>query len=299
MKEKRVAILGCGYVGMELARILRRAGAEVVGTTRNSARFSEIEETGARALLLDVMEPGSIGPLVEWEPHVVFDLIRPQQIGEDRYTTWGTRNIAQAFAGSALEALVYVSSTSVYGRRSGEWTDEETPVSPSSPIGEARVESEKLYLESWRDAELPVRICRVPGIYGPGRTLRQRLETGAYRRLNDQELWVSRIHVEDLAEALIAAWTRGSAGEVYLLCDDEPVSGQEYAELTASLLALPLPPTVEREDIRQELSSSAFERRVAARRCSNRRMREELRVQPRFPTVREGIPAALRAEGAI
>jgi nucleoside-diphosphate-sugar epimerase len=299
LNDKRVAVLGCGYVGMALSRILHSEGADVVGTTRDAARFREIEETGARAMQVDVMEPGSLRQLVEWEPHAVFDLVRPQQIGEDRYTTWGTRNIAQAFAGAPLEALVYVSSTSVYGRRSGEWTDEETPVDPSSPLGEARLESERLYLEAWRTTGLPARICRVPGIYGPGRTLRQRLESGAYRRLNDEDLWVSRIHVDDLAEALIAAWMRGKAGETYLLCDDEPVSGHEYAEITASLLALPLPPAVEREDIRQELSSSAFERRVADRRCSNRRMREELRVQPRFPSVREGIPAALKAEGAI
>ena len=46
----------------------------------------------------------------------------------------------------------------------------------------------------------------------------------------------------------------------------------------APLLALPLPPTVDRDDIRAELSVSAFERRVGARRCSNRRMREELKV---------------------
>ncbi|CAN5776260.1 SDR family oxidoreductase [soil metagenome] len=299
MKGKKIAILGCGYVGLTLARILARQGADVVGTSRQQSRAGEIEDSGARAMLLDVMEPGGLTQIVEWEPDVLFDMVRPQQIGEDRYTTWGTRNVSQAFADSPLEALVYVSSTSVYGRRSGEWTDEETPVNPSSPLGQARVESENLYLETHRASAMPVRICRVPGIYGPGRTLRQRLETGAYRRLNDQEQWVSRIHVDDLAEALIAAWIRGRPGAVYLLCDDEPVSGQEYAELTASLLALPLPPTVDREDIRQELSSSAFERRVAARRCSNRLMREELQVFPRFPSVRQGIPAALRAEGAI
>jgi nucleoside-diphosphate-sugar epimerase len=299
LKGKKVAILGCGYVGLALARRLAREGADVIGTSRQQSRAAEIEKTGARAMILDVMEPGSLTQLVEWEPDVLFDLVRPQQIGDDRYTTWGTRNVAQAFADMPLEALVYVSSTSVYGRRSGEWTDEETPVNPSSPLGKSRVESENLYLETHTGSGLPVRICRVPGIYGPGRTLRQRLETGAYRRLNDQEQWVSRIHVDDLVDALIAAWLRGRPGAVYLLCDDEPVSGQEYAELTASLLSLPLPPTVEREDIRQELSSSAFERRVAARRCSNRRMREELRVLPRFPSVREGIPAALRAEGAI
>jgi nucleoside-diphosphate-sugar epimerase len=108
-----------------------------------------------------------------------------------------------------------------------------------------------------------------------------------------------RIHVDDLAEALVAAWNRGLPGRTYLICDDEPVSGKEYAELTASLLSLPLPPTVDRADIRHELTSSAFERRVSARRCSNRRMRDELGVVPRYPSVRVGLAAALRAEGAI
>jgi nucleoside-diphosphate-sugar epimerase len=162
-----------------------------------------------------------------------------------------------------------------------------------------RAECERAYLDRFRSDALPVRICRAPGIYGPGRTLRQRLESGAYRRLDDEALWVSRVHVDDLVVGLIAAWRRGRAGEVYLICDDEPVTAGEYAQLTANLLSLPLPPTMAWGDARQELSSSDFERRIAARRCSNRRMREELGVVPRYPSVREGLPSALRAEGAI
>ena len=161
------------------------------------------------------------------------------------------------------------------------------------------MESERDYQQIHREHHFPVRICRSPGIYGPGRTLRQRLESGAYRRIHDEELWVSRIHVDDLVDGLIAAWKRGKSGEIYLLCDDEPVTSEEYAQLTASLLALPLPPAVDREDIRHDLGTNSFERRVGDRRCSNRRMREELGVIPRYPSVREGLPSALRAEGAI
>jgi nucleoside-diphosphate-sugar epimerase len=299
VNDKRVLILGCGYVGLHLARALTGQGVKVLATTRSEDRFPEIMKTGAEPARAEALEPASLRPLVEWGPNVVFDLVRPQRTGEDRYTAWGTHNFAMAFAEAPLEALVYLSSTSVYGRRSGEWTDESTPVNPSSPLGEARVDSEKEYLDLFRERGFPARVCRVPGIYGPGRTLRARLETGAYRRVDDEDLWVSRIHVEDLVAGLIAAWRVGRAGEIYLLCDDEPVTGQEYAELTASLLSLPLPPAVDREDIRQELHASAFERRISARRCSNRRMRDELQVALRYPSVREGVPASLRAEGAI
>lgn len=298
MSETRAVILGCGYVGLRLARVLSAQGARVVGTTRGG-REEEIAAAGATPAVADLNEPETLHPLAEWRPHVVFDLVRPAPLGGDAYGVEGTRNAARAFAGAVGEALVYLSSTAVYGRRHGEWTDESTPVSPSSPLGEARLEAERVYLEAHREHRLPARICRVPGIYGPWRTLRLRLETGAYRRLDDEEQWVSRVHVDDLAAGLVAAWRRGRDGEVYVICDDEPVTGAEYAELTATLLGLPLPPLVSREDIRHDLHKSAFERRVAARRCSNRRMREELGVIPIYPSVREGIPAALREEGAL
>lgn len=299
MRGKKALILGCGYVGLALTRALRAHGTEVVATTRSRDRFGELEAAGATPTLADVMDPATLRPLAVLGPDVVFDLVRPQRIDEERYTSWGTRNIVSIFGHADVEALVYLSSTSVYGRRGGELTDETTAVNPSSPVGHARVEAERIYLESYAERGTPVRICRVPGIYGPHRTLRERLETGAYRRLDDEKLWVSRIHVDDLAEGLVAAWEKGRSGEIYVLCDDEPTTGQEYAEFTASLLSLPMPPTIERDDIRAELSRDRFERRIASRRCSNRRMREDLHVELKYPTIREGIPASLQAEGAL
>jgi nucleoside-diphosphate-sugar epimerase len=298
MSERRALVLGCGYVGLALSRALADEGIEVFGTTRSRERFPDLEAAGAAPHLADVMAPETLRPLLALQPDVVFDLVRPQKIDEQRYTAWGTSNVANAFRGAPLEALVYLSSTSVYGRRSGEWTDESTPANPSSPVGHSRLEAERIYLDNYNQFALPVRIARIPGIYGPGRTLRQRLESGAYRRLDDDKLWVSRIHVDDLARGLIATWRRGTAGEVYLLCDDEPTTAVAYAELIASLLGIPLPPAVEREDIRGETLDS-IERRNSSRRCSNRRLREELGVELRYPTVREGIPEALRAEGAL
>lgn len=295
----KALIVGCGYVGCRLAAALTADGVDVTGTTRSASRFDEVRAAGATPALADLERPETLTSLAAAEPQVVFDLVRPLPVGGDAYDVRVTRNLAAAFAPVPLEALVYVSSTSVYGRRDGDWTDEETDVAPASPAGIARVEAEEIYLSLFRERGFPVRICRVPGIYGPGRTLRDRLETGAYRRVDDGSHWVSRIHVDDLVAGLVAAWRRGRAGATYLLCDDQPVTGGDYAELTADLLGLPLPPAVSRDDIRQELSGSAFERRMSDRRCSNRRMREELGVVPRYPSVHEGVPAALREEGAI
>src|SRR5690606_36392501 len=106
VSQTKAVVLGCGYVGQSLTRALREAGAEVVGTSRSTERFPDIEAAGATPLLVDVMDPATLRPLVELAPDVVFDLVRPQRIDEGRYTSWGTRNLATTFAGIPLEAFV-------------------------------------------------------------------------------------------------------------------------------------------------------------------------------------------------
>lgn len=299
MSEVQALILGCGYVGVRLARTLKDEGVGVAATTSDPQRFPEIEAAGARAIRADVLEPATLRPLAELRPTVVFDLVGPQPLAPDRYTAWGTRNIASVFVDSPPSALVYLSSTAVHEGRTTEWMDEETQVHPTTSFGEARAEAERIYLDLHQNHGFPVRICRASTIYGPHRTLRGRLESGAYTRVDDEEQWVSRIHVDDLVAGLIAAWQRGRSGSTYLLCDDEPVTEREYAEITAELLGLLLPPPLPREDIRQELGSGGFERRAVVGRCSNRRMHGDLGVELRYPSVREGVPASLREEGAI
>ena len=299
MSEVDALILGCGYVGVHLARTLVGEGLKVAATSPRSENLGTIEATGARPIRADVLEPATLRPLPGLAAGVVFDLIRPQPLAADRYTTWGTRNIANLFSGVPLKALVHLSSTSVYEGRTAEWMDEDTEVDPATAFGQAQAEAERIYLDCYRENGLPVRICRAATIYGPHRTLRERLEGGAYTRVDDDEQWVSRIHVHDLVAALVAAWKRGRAGETYLLCDDEPATEREYAEITADLLGLPLPPPLPREDIRQELGAAGFERRAVVGRCSNRRMHEALGVELRYPSVREGVPASLREEGVI
>jgi nucleoside-diphosphate-sugar epimerase len=299
MTSPRALVLGCGYVGLRLVRALQSRGTDTTATSARAERMADIAGAGATPVRVDVLEPATLRTLSEEQWDVVFDLNRPQQIAPGRFTAWGTRSLGGLFADAPPEALVYLSSTEVYDPRGGTWIDERTASHPTTAFGEARAEAECIYLDLFRTRGLPVRICRAPSVYGPGRNLRGRLEGGAYTRVDDDEQWVSRIHVDDLVEGLIAAWERGRSGEVYLLCDDEPVTGREYAELTADLLALPVPPPLPREDIRQEMGAAGFDRRAAIGRCSNRRMREELGVILRYPSVREGIPACLREEGAI
>ena len=104
--------------------------------------------------------------------------------------------------------------------------------------------------------------------------------------------------MDDLVTALIAIWREGSVGRVYNVCDDEPHLSSDYARLTASMLDLDLLEISEAE-ARALYDPDRLARKLASRKVSNRRLRQELGVGLAYPSVREGLPAALREEGSI
>jgi nucleoside-diphosphate-sugar epimerase len=291
----RVLILGCGYTGRRLAHRLLEEGHEVTGTARSPERTAELRERGVSPLLVDVADPESVARLREAAPEVCFYSVPP--VGPAAETP-GIDRVMEALARAPLECFVYVSSTSVYGDRDGDWVDESAVPDPDSPTGRARLAAERAVLRHGWVHDARPRIVRPAGIYGPGRTLRRRLEEGRYHLIEGADPWANRIHVDDLAAALEAAWTRGANGRVYNACDDEPHPSADYARYTAELLGIEEIPSLTPEEARERYSESALARKLGSKRVSNRRLREELEVELAYPTYREGVPAALREEGA-
>lgn len=289
----RVLILGCGYTGRRLAERLLENGHEVTGTTRSPERVEALRSLGVRPLRVDVAEPESVAGLRSVAPEACVYLVPPQGAEDE---TPGLDRVMDALGRAPLECFVYVSSTSVYGDRDGGWVDETDLPEPDSPNGRARLAAERAVLRHGWTHDCRPRIVRPAGIYGPGRTLRRRLREGNYQLVEGTDPYANRIHVEDLAAALEAAWHRGSDGRIYNACDDEPHPSAEYARFTAGLLGLEIP-TITLEEARERYSESALARKLGSKRVSNRRLREELEVELRYPTYREGVPEALREEG--
>ena len=290
----RALIAGCGYTGLRLARRLVDEDHEVVGTTRDPGRTEEIAASGARPLVIEADDPRSTLALEEVAPDVCFFLIPPAPLDRDPDAGRLTR-VIRALHRAPLECFIYASSTGVYGNRGGDPIDEGALPRPESDRARARLASERRLLElGWRYDCRP-RIGRIGGIYGQGRTLG--IRSGRYHLIAGHEGWSSRIHVDDLVTALIAVWQRGMNGRLYNLCDDEPHRSAEFARLTARLLDIDLP-EITKEEARRVYSPDRLTRRLASRRVSNRRLREELGVSLRYPSFREGLPAALREEGS-
>ncbi len=222
----------------------------------------------------------------------MFYLVPPQGEGRDPLAP-----VLAALSAATPESFVYASSTSVYGDRGGAWVDETTAVRPEGASAEARHQAERLVAGAAGTGRVPTRICRISGIYGPGRTLRRALERGDYLLIRGGDKWVNRIHVDDLVSGLVAASRMGSVGEVYNLVDDEPHRSSEFALLAAELHGLPAPEWVDEEVARARYGDSRLRRKLQNKRVRNRLLKEALRVELEYPNYRVGLPAAVRREG--
>ncbi len=294
MNESRPAlIVGCGYTGMRLAARLRAADfrGPVIGTTRSEERASEIAAVGAEPLVGDLTERETLRRIGQLDPRLVVYFVPPRLGGGDPLL-----RVLRALEGTFLEAFLYASSSSVYGDRGGGWVDETTDVRPESPAAETRYTAEQLVMGRLGAHDIAARICRITGIYGPGRTFRRALESGDYVLIKGRDTWVNRIHVDDLVSGLIAAWQRGKDGKIYNMTDDAPHRASEYANLAAKLHGLPAPRWVEEREAHERLGGERLRRKLDSKRVSNRRLKEDLAVALEYPSFRVGLPAAVAEE---
>ena len=255
-------IVGCGYTGHEVARRLVAEGGHAVTVTRRDAAAAQATaaELGVRGMALDLSRETRAFPAGA----IVVCLAPP---GDDP---------AAEIARLACERLIYVSSTGVYGAGGGAWVDESWPLAPLTREGAARVAAE---------AALPASAIalRAAGIHGPGRGLVDRLRAGTYRIVGDGRAHVSRIHVADLAQAIINAGARTHVTGAVNVADDAPDPIGIVADTLATELGVPAPPRVAPE------TDAIAGMLLADRRIANARMKRELEVTLRYPTWRDAL----------
>ena len=291
----RVAILGCGYVGVELGRQLREAGHEPIGVRRSPDGVGAIESAGFRGVRADVTDPSDLDAVPDVDALVFAassggrgaDAARGIYLG-------GLRTAIEAFGAreSPPERLLYTSSTGVYGDHGGDWVDEATALDPGTEKTRVLAEAERVALEEAPEAGITGTVARFAGLYGPDRYRLERYIEGPVT-----EGYLNMVHRADAAGAVRFLLDRNLArGEVVLVVDDEPVDKHAFADWIAAEMGRDSPPqqsTAERLD-GADLSATARDRIRAQKRCSNDKLRE-LCYEFAYPTFREGYRAAIEA----
>ena len=292
-KSVSTLIVGCGYLGMAVARRLVARGERVLGTTRSLARSNQLRAQAIEPVVADVLEPGSLRDLPRADRALYC-------VGHDRATGLPMRTVYVGGLAHALEALagrvghlVLASATSVYGQENGEWVDEDSPTLPRDESGRVCVEAETLARAYADEHGLSLSIVRYSGLYGPGRIIRRRALEQGEPIAGDPLKWLNLVHIEDAATATIAALDRGVPARVYLATDDRPVPREEYYRLAAHCLAAPAPRFVASWQGRHRAAT------LANKRVSNRRIKGELGVSLAFPDISHGLPSAIAEERGL
>ena len=281
----RLFVFGYGFSARALARRLAPKGWGITAAVRDPAKTTD---PGVTVISLSDAE-GLAAALANTDAIVV-------TAPPDANGCPGLRTLAPLIArAQAFPAWIgYLSTTGVYGDPRGGWVFEDSALNAQSMEGARRVGAERDWHEVGRDMGLTVQTFRLPGIYGPGRSILDRLRAGQARRITAPGQVFSRIHVDDLAAGLEASMVRPRPGAAYNFCDDEPCSNSNLIAYGADLLGIPLPPEIPLADA--GLSPLAQRFYAESKRVSNARAKAELGWRPAYPTYREGLHAILAAE---
>lgn len=261
----KMLIFGMGYAAGHLADRLGARGWEVVGTTRDG-----------RAGSLAFADEAAVFGALRSATHILSSV--PPADGSDPVL----ERYGEAIAVAPATWVGYFSSTGVYGDTGGAWVDESAPV-------KGRRADRNAADAAWAALRGDARLFRLPGIYGPGRSILDRIGEGRAHRIDLPGQVFSRIHVGDIAGGIIASFA-GPAG-IYNLADDEPCHQNRLVEWGCAMLRAPVPPLQSLDDAGLSPAARAFY--AENRRVANGKAKRLLGWAPKYPTWREGLAACL------
>jgi nucleoside-diphosphate-sugar epimerase len=287
--------VGCGDVGLRTAGQLGAPQSQrvrLMALTSSPERVRLLRACGITPLQGNLDDAASLKRLAGIA-HRVIHLAPPptdRQGASDR----DPRSLALVRAlrlRTLPQALVYGSTTGVYGDCAGQRVNETRPVNPHTPRAQRRVDAENLMRFLGRSG-VRVSVLRIPGIYAPDReggTPRERLQRGTPVLAAKDDVYTNHIHANDLARACSAALWRGKPQRVVNVTDDTELKMGDFFDLAASLFGLPKPPRLPRDQARSALPLMLLSFMSESRRLDNMRMKRELRIKLRYPHVRDGL----------
>lgn len=284
--KPRLLIIGCGDVGMRLLPLLRQQ-FRIFALTSQSERHAELRAAGAIPITANLDQPRSLARLAGLANYVVHLAPPPAEGDSDRRT----RNLIAILPDKSR--LVYISTTGVYGNCGELAFDECRPVAADNPRAKRRVAAERL-LRAWAmRSQSRLAILRVPGIYAADRLPLERLRKGTPALLAIEDVYTNHIHADDLAMLIKLALFRAAPNRVYHAVDDSDLKMADYFDLVADHFQLARPPRLARAELAQQISPVLLSFMSESRRMLNRRIKLELGARLTYPSVVQGVQAAV------
>ncbi|MET0310576.1 MAG: NAD-dependent epimerase/dehydratase family protein [Burkholderiaceae bacterium] len=287
-RRPRVLVIGCGDVGLRAAGILG-GRARVLALTSSPGRVGELRARGIVPLAGNLDRPATLRRLAGLAQRVLYLAPPPGEGRGDPRLAAFMRTLRQR---TLPESFVYGSTSGVYGDCAGELVSEGRPLRATTARAERRVVAEGHVRFLGRATGVRTATLRIPGIYAPDReggTPRARLLKGTPVLEAADDVYTNHIHADDLARICVAAMWRGLPQRVYNANDDTELKMGDYFDAAAGIYGLPRPPRVARAAAAEVLPPMLLSFMSESRRMDNARMKKELRVKLRYPTVEAGL----------
>ena len=308
---RSILIVGCGDIALRTIPLLTRR-YRVFALVRNPAHCARLRAMGVMPILGDLDDRASLARIAGLADAVLhfappansspFAPARGTPVGtpllrSDPPAAKGgeggfvfqdtrTRNLLSALSQGRLpKQIVYISTSGVYGDCAGAWVSETHPLKATSPRSLRRVDAE-IQIRGWaRRNRVNASILRVPGIYAADRLPLSRLQQGTPAIMDSEDSYTNHIHADDLASISVAALQRGKMCRVYHASDDSRLKMAEYFDFVADAYNLPHVPRISRAEAQRVLPETLLSFMNESRRLTNQRMKQELKVKLRYPTV--------------
>lgn len=310
--KKKLFVFGLGYSATRAARTFHRLGFSVAGTVRSRESAAQLAASDPQLFSFsstsikqnvfvfdgekwdDEANGAAVEQALEGTTHLLVSV--PTGRSEEQPDPVVAAFRAQILAlQPTLQWVGYLSTIGVYGETNGLVVDESAPVGSTVRRSQLRVRAEELWLEM---PGLPVHVFRIAGIYGPGRGTITKVRSGSATRIHLPGRMFNRVHVDDIVEILVASAAKPNGGAIYNVCDDEPAPAEDVTAYACELLGVPVMPSRTWEEAEAAMSAMAKSFYAESKVCSNARVKNELGVQLRYPTYREGLLAQVIEEEA-
>ncbi len=261
-----VVVFGAGFTGGKVCDAALARGSTVLGVVRSADSAAALRARGVDVTTADaaVVAAQAVGPTT----HAVVT-----------FPPAPTTDAGLAPLLTRARAVSYLSTTGVYEDLEGVIDDATALPADPSPKYAAVLAAEAQY------RAVAAAVLRSPGIYGAERGIHVRLQRGDFRLSGDGSRYGSRIHVEDLAQLLLAS--AATPGETFVVGDLEPCRQRDMVTWLCQQLQLPFPASAPLAEVHETLRRN--------RRIDSSRALRRLGVSLRFPTYREGLELAVRS----
>ena len=285
---KQILIAGCGDIALRVARLLKTR-CRLYGLARRVEHFAGLRAAGIIPVpgdLDDIRSLSRIAGLADAILH--FAPPAAESAGDTR-----TRNLLAALSHGRLpKRLIYISTSGVYGDCGGALVSETHPLHPQTARAQLRMDAEQK-IRAWANRNhVNASILRAPGIYAADRLPQERLRAGAPAITHEEDSHTSHIHADDLARIVVAAMRHARPNRVYHASDDSKMKMGDYFDAVADACDLPRPPRLPRAEAAHSVSPMLWSFMNESRRLANKRMKKELKVRLRYPTVADALASS-------